>query len=161
MSKMGLHFPFEHLKHKLWAKERPRIKLAIWLPTIKSRESTRIPCVQATWNISLKCLDKGYNFASDFIAIGGLHAKLCAFKVVGVLIVGISRLQLGSPETKNHLDVACVESRIVYYKGEGGGFPQVQAVMSLVYPSYPWFVLAPKMFQLCTNHFVLVLCKSV
>ncbi len=29
----------------------------------------------------------------------------------------------GTPETKNHLDVASVERRIVYYKGEGGGFP--------------------------------------
>jgi hypothetical protein len=24
-----------------------------------------------------------------------------------------------------------------------------------------WLVLAPKVLQLCTNHFVLVLCKSV
>jgi hypothetical protein len=34
-------------------------------------------------------------------------------------------LPLGSPETKSHLDVAPVERRKVYYKGEGGGFPQV------------------------------------
>jgi len=29
MSKMGLHDPFEYLKHKLWSKEGPRIKLSI------------------------------------------------------------------------------------------------------------------------------------
>jgi len=29
MSKMSLHDPFGHLKHKLWSKERPGIKLAI------------------------------------------------------------------------------------------------------------------------------------
>ncbi len=29
MSKMGSHDPFGHLKHKLWPKERPRVKLAI------------------------------------------------------------------------------------------------------------------------------------
>jgi hypothetical protein len=39
---------------------------------------------------------------------------------------------LGSPGTKSHLDVTPVKKRKVYYKGEGGGFPQVQAVVSLV-----------------------------
>jgi hypothetical protein len=29
MSEMGLHDPFEHLKHKLWPKERPGVKLVI------------------------------------------------------------------------------------------------------------------------------------
>jgi hypothetical protein len=29
MSKMGLHDPFGHLKHKLWSKERLEVKLAI------------------------------------------------------------------------------------------------------------------------------------
>jgi hypothetical protein len=59
------------------------------------------------------------------------------------------------------LDVAPVESCKVYYKREGGGFPQVWAVVSLVCPSYLWFVLIPKVLQLCTNHFVLVLCRFV
>ncbi len=54
-----------------------------------------------------------------------------------------------------------MESCRVYYKGEGGGFPQVRAVVSLVCPSCPWLVLAPKVLQLCTNHFLLVLCRSV
>ncbi len=39
--------------------------------------------------------------------------------------MGILGLPLGSPGTKSHLDVALVERRIVYYKGESGGFPQV------------------------------------
>ncbi len=59
------------------------------------------------------------------------------------------------------MDVALVERYKVYYKGEGDGFPQVQAVVSLVNLSCPWLVLAPKVLQLCTNHLVLVLCKSV
>jgi hypothetical protein len=46
MSKMGLHDPFGHLQHKLWQKERVEVKLAIWLPTTKSRESTWPWCVQ-------------------------------------------------------------------------------------------------------------------
>jgi hypothetical protein len=71
----------------------------------------------------------------------------------------ISRLPFGSPETKSHLDVAPVERCKVYYKREHGGFPEVQAVVSLVNPNCPWLILAPKVFQLCTNHLVLVLCK--
>jgi hypothetical protein len=62
---------------------------------------------------------------------------------------------------KNHLNVAPVERCKVYYKGEGGGFPQIRAVVCLVSPSCPWLVLAPKVLQLCTNHFVLVLCMSM
>jgi hypothetical protein len=97
----------------------------------------------------------------DLIVIEGLHVKLWAPKVVGVLTLGISRLPLGSARTKSHLDVAPTERCIVYYKGEDGGFPQVQAVVSLVTTSCPWFVLASKVFQLCTNHLVLVLRRSV
>jgi hypothetical protein len=58
MSKMGLHDPFQHLKHKLWPKEGPGVKLGvklpIWLPTTKSREATRFPCVQVACNKPLK-----------------------------------------------------------------------------------------------------------
>jgi hypothetical protein len=67
----------------------------------------------------------------------------------------------GSLGTKCHLDVGLVERHKVYYKGDGGAFPQVRALVNLVSPSFPWLVLAPKVLQLCTNHFVLVLCKLV
>jgi hypothetical protein len=40
MSKMASHWSFGHLQPKLWAKEGPGVKLAVWLPTTKSREST-------------------------------------------------------------------------------------------------------------------------
>jgi hypothetical protein len=93
-----------------------------------------------------KALDESYNFASDRTSIRGLLAKLWGFKVPGV---------------KSHLDVGSVESHRVYYKGEGGGFPQVRAVVSLVCPCCPWLVLAPKVLQLCINHFVWVVCKPV
>ncbi len=48
--------------------------------------------------------------------------------------MGISRLPLGSPMTKCHLDVAPMERCREYYKGEGDGFPQVRTVVSLVNP---------------------------
>jgi hypothetical protein len=146
---MGSHDPFGHLKHKLWPKERSGVKLAVWLPTIKSRELTRFPCV---WHIIGKDLDESYNFASNLISIRGLHAKLWGPKVAGVLTLGISGLPFGSSGTKCHLDVGVMERHKVYYKGEDDGFPQVQAVVSLVSPSCSWFVLAPKVLQLCTNH---------
>jgi len=68
---------------------------------------------------------------------------------------------LGAPGEKSHLDVGSVANHKVYYKGEGGGFPQVQVVVSLVCPCYSWLVLAPQVFQLCTNHFVWVVCRPV
>jgi hypothetical protein len=50
----------------------------------------------------------------------------------------------GSPETKWHLGVGHVTMHKVYYKGEGGGFPQVQAVVSLVNRSLPMARLSTK-----------------
>ncbi len=44
-------------------------------------------------------------------------------------------LPLGSLETKCHLGVGLVAKDIIYYKGEGGGFPQVRVMVSLVNPS--------------------------
>jgi hypothetical protein len=79
-----------------------------------------------------KALNEGYNFALDIISIGGLHTKLWVSKVVGVLVLGILGLPLGSPGTKCHLGVGLMAKHKVYYKGEGGGFPQVEAVVSLV-----------------------------
>jgi hypothetical protein len=87
------------------------------------------------WKSSLyhwKALNEGYNFASNLIAIEGLHTKLCAPKVVRILVMGILGLPLGSPKTKSHLDVAPVKRHKIYYKGEGGGFPQVWAMVSLM-----------------------------
>jgi len=44
---------------------------------------------------------------------------------MGVPTLAISKLPLGSIGTKSHLDVGLVERCRVYYKGEGGGFPEV------------------------------------
>jgi hypothetical protein len=38
-----------------------------------------------------------------------------------------------------------------YYKGEGGGFFQIQAVVNLVNLVCPWFIRAPKVLQLNIN----------
>jgi hypothetical protein len=45
---------------------------------------------------------------------------------------------------KCHLGVGCVARHKVYYKKEGGGFPQVRTVVSLVSPSLPVICLNTK-----------------
>ncbi len=79
-----------------------------------------------------KALDEGYNFALDLISIKGIYAKLWAPKVARVSTLGILRLPLENPGTKCHLNASPMARHKIYYKGEGGGFPQVQAVVSLV-----------------------------
>jgi hypothetical protein len=108
-----------------------------------------------------KTLDESYNFSLDRIAIRSLIAKLWGSKVARVPFDAISGLPLRSPGKNSHLHVASMESCRVYYKGEGGGFPQVRVVVSLVCPCCSWLVLAPRVLQLCTNHFVWVVCRPV
>jgi len=48
--------------------------------------------------------------------------------------MAVSGLLLESLGTKSHSDVGVIESHIKYYMGEGGGFPRVQAMVSLVSP---------------------------
>jgi hypothetical protein len=112
-------------------------------------------------NISWKALNKGYNFALDRISIWGLIAKLWGSKVAGVPTLVISGLPFESLGTKSHLDVGTVERCRVYYRGEGGGFPRVWVVVSLVCPCCSWLVLAPKVLQLRINHLVWVLCRPM
>jgi len=99
MSKMGLQDPFGYLRHKLWPKERPGVKLWIWLLTMKSQESSWF-CCKWCGTYCWKAIKEGYNFSLDLTLIEGLHVKLWASKVAKIPILGILRLQLGSPKTK-------------------------------------------------------------
>ncbi len=56
--------------------------------------------------------------------------------------MAVSGLLLGSPRTKSHSDVGAVGRHKGEYMGEGGGFPQVWAVVSLV---------SPKLLVVCPN----------
>jgi hypothetical protein len=91
-----------------------------------------------------KALDKGYNFVSNLISIGGLHTKLWGPKIIGIPVVGIPGLPF---QDKMPLDVALVERHKVYYKGEGDGFHQVWAVVNLVNPRLPMARLSTKSAQ--------------
>jgi hypothetical protein len=72
------------------------------------------------WRVTYrwKALDKGYNCDLNLIIIRGLHTKLWALKVVGVSVVGISKLPRGP-----HPNGILSRDSQKYYKGEGGGFP--------------------------------------
>jgi hypothetical protein len=91
-----------------------------------------------------KNLNEGYNFSSNLISIKGLHVKLWGPKIARVSILAILGLPFGSLGTKCHLDVGLVERHKVYYKGEGGGFPQVRAMVSLVSSNLPVVSLSTK-----------------
>jgi hypothetical protein len=128
MFKVSLYDPFGHFKHKLWPKEGLGVKLDSWPLKVRNRPNF----LTCRWHSRhrWKAFDEGYNFAWNFISIGSLHTKLYTPKIAWIPTLGISAL--GSPETKCHLGVGPVAKHKIYYKGEGGGFPQVRAVVSLV-----------------------------
>jgi hypothetical protein len=84
-----------------------------------------------------KDLNKSYKFALDLIPIGGLNKELWLRKVAGVQTETVSGLLLGSPGIKSHSDVGVAERCREYYMGEGGGFPWVWVMVSLVSPELP------------------------
>jgi hypothetical protein len=104
------------------------------LPDVYSRSATRL------W----KALDESYNFGWNLVPVQAWGEKLWMPKVPGVQTGTISGLHFGSPGKKSHLDVASARSYKEYYKGEGGGFPRVRAVVSQVSLSRPWLVPTPK-----------------
>jgi hypothetical protein len=84
----------------------------------------------ATWR--WKALDKSYNFCSELVPIRARGEELWPSKVPGLQPGTVLGLPLGSLGEKGHLDVASTESCREYYKGEGGGFPRVRAVVNQV-----------------------------
>jgi hypothetical protein len=158
---MPSHWSFGHLKLTLWAKEGPGVKLAVWLLTTKSRESTssQPPIENATrrW----KDLDEDYNFGLDLVMIRLRSRELWAPKVPRFQpgqfrdnFGTISGLQLGSPGKMCHLDVIPMEWRREYYVGEGGGFPRIRTVVNLVCQSAHGLSQHPRVFRMWTNPFV-------
>jgi hypothetical protein len=134
---MGSHDPFGHLQHKLWPKERLEVKLAVWLPTTESQDSIRFPCVQVACDTSLKSsrqeLQLWFRPRSD---------RRSTPKVIVPQSCGTPNLH--GFGTKNHLDATPAEWCRVYFMGEGGGFPWVRAVVSLVSPRSPMVLPSTK-----------------
>jgi hypothetical protein len=137
---MASHWPFGHLQPKLWAKEGPGVKLAVWLPITKSRESTSSRCrleecdtaLESSWReLQLWFRTRPDPSLADLSSGRGAMAVQSSGSLTGTL----SGLHFESPNKMCHSDVASATSRKEYYMGEGGGFPRVRAVVSLVCPS--------------------------
>jgi len=64
-----------------------------------------------------------------------LHSGVMAVQSSGSPAGTISGLHFGSPGNLCHSDVASTTSHREYYMGEGGDFPRIRAVVSLVCPS--------------------------
>jgi len=79
-----------------------------------------------------KTLEESYKFVLDLIPIEGLSKKLWPRKISKVQTETVLGLLLGSPGTKNHLDVGATERHKIYYMGEGGGFPRIRTMVNFV-----------------------------
>jgi hypothetical protein len=151
----GFAWPIWKLKHKLWPKERQGSNWQFDSELVKVENRPNFFTCRWCATYHQKALHEGYNFALDLISIGGVHTKLWAPKVAGVSTMGISGLPLGSHKTKWHLGASLVARHMVYYKGEGGCFPQVWAVVNFVSPCLPMARPCTKVPQLCTNQLVI------
>jgi len=132
---MASHWPFRHLQPKLWAKEGLGVKLVVWLPTTKSQESTssrhRLEECDTALESSRRELQHWFRIRPDPSLGRGAMAVQSSESPAGTF----SGLHFGSPNKMCHLDVAFATSHREYCMGEGGGFPRVRAVVSLVCPS--------------------------
>jgi hypothetical protein len=103
MSKMGSHDPFGYLKHKLWPKERPRVKLSIWLPTIKSQESPWFTCAQVAYHILLKISWQGLQLCFKLHLNRRSTKEVMGFQSCGSLNFGNFRtFNLGIPRQNDN-----------------------------------------------------------
>jgi hypothetical protein len=121
------------------AKEGLGVKLAVWLPTTKSRESTssRHPIWECNTALerSRRGLQLWFKPRRDRMWESRVMSSQKSQDSNRDNFGTISGLQLGNPGNLCHLDVASAMSCRVYYTGEGGGFPRVRAVVCLVVQS--------------------------
>jgi hypothetical protein len=108
-----------------------------------------------------KGLNDRYNFASNFILIRGLHAKLWAPKIAGVSVVGILGLPLGSPRINWHLVLVPWPSTKHTIRGKVVVSPKSKPWWILWIRVCPWFVHAPKCSNYALTNLLFGLCRSV
>jgi len=139
------------------------VKLPIWLPTIKSQESPRFPCVQVACDIPLESSQQGIQlcFKPHF-------NRRFARKVMSPPSHESPNYgNFGTPKTKWHLGVGPVARHRIYYKGKGGGFPQVRgcgescesefACGSFVHQKCSSYALTNLLFGLCKSMWMIEL----
>jgi len=152
MSKIGSHDPSKYLKHKLWPKEEPGIKLSIWLLTTKSEELLGFTCMQVACHISLESSRQGLQlcFQSHFKQrstqrVMGLQS--CGgpnFENFKISNLGVAR--------QNGIWVPAlwpsIENTI---RGKVVASPKSELWWILWVRVYLWFIRAQKVLQLHTN----------
>ncbi len=145
---MGSHDPFGHLKHKLWPKERSGIKLAVWLPTIKSWESPWFPCVQMTCDIPLKSSRQGLQLCfRPHLNRRSTH-KVMRTQTYESLIFGNFGTPIWESWDKNVIWMWASWRGIKYIiRGKVVASPKYGPWWVLWIQVCPWFILAPKVFQ--------------
>jgi hypothetical protein len=149
MSKVGLHDSFGYLKHKLWPKERSGVKLAIWLPTTKSQESSWFPYVKVACHILLKiswqglqlCLRPHFNWM--------FAHKVMGFQNWGNSNFGDFETTTWNPRTKWNLSVGLVAMHRKYYKGGRWWLPPN---LSRGESCESMFARGSSMHQKCSNY---------
>jgi hypothetical protein len=114
---MPSYWQFGHLQPKLWAKEGPGVKLAVWLPTTKGRESTPFRCSIRECDTALERSWRGLHLWFRPRRDPTLQSGVIAVQSSGSPAGTISRLHFGSPGDLCHLDVASTASRREYYRG--------------------------------------------
>jgi hypothetical protein len=131
---MGLHCSFWTSKTQVMAKRRVESQTANLIPDQKKSRINPIylaikSVLYTVGKISQRKLQLCFK----------LHFNLkFARKIMGLqshrspIWHNFRTLTPESRERKNHLDVGSVTSHRVYYKGEGGGFPQVWVMMNLM-----------------------------
>jgi hypothetical protein len=151
MSKMGSHDPFGSLKHKLWPKEGLEIKSAIWLSTTKSWESPWFPFgPHSVGKLSMRVI---ISLQTSF------QSKVCT-QCYGPPKSRESQFwefqdsHLGVPRQNDIWVLISWLNKKYTIRGEGGGFPQVRAMVSFVNMCLPVVRPSTKMLQLCTNQLV-------
>jgi hypothetical protein len=145
---MASHWPFGHLQPKLWAKEGPGVKLAVWLPTTTSLESTLSRRRLRECNMSLERSRRGIQLWFRPCHDQTLRSGVMVVQSSGSPARTVSGLHFGSPNKMCHLNVASAASCKEYYMGEGDGFPGVRAVVNLVCPSARGKAQHPRVSQM-------------
>jgi hypothetical protein len=158
MSEMVSHWSFGHLQPKLWAKEGPGVKLAVWLPTTKSRESTRsrraLRECNTAFEISWRGLQVWFKLRPDqrsgweaMMSQSPESPKPGQFRdsTLGVSGKSVIRMQLWWRGTDNTI------RRMVVAPPESGPWCVMWVRVS------PWLVLTPNACRMSSNQLVLVL----
>jgi hypothetical protein len=162
MFNMGSHDPFGHLEHKLWPKEGLEVELAIWLPTTKSLESPRFPCVKVACHITLESSWWGlYLCFKPHLKQRFVHKVMGPQSCMSPNFWEFLDSHLGVPR-QNEIWVLVPWPRTEYtIRGKVVASPKFGPWWVLWVCVCPWFLHAPKCSNYALTNLLFGLCRSV